>query len=288
MKFLGVTSSTVVAKATAGILFKAKSCVYILNSNANNALTVSGSATLAVSGCSVQVNSSSSSALNLSGNASVTASQILIHGGTNISGGATASPAPTTGAAVVTDPFASLPAPTYSGCDYTNESISSTTTTLNHGVYCGGLNISGGSSVTLNSGIYILNGGGLNISASTVNGSNVMFYNTGSSGHSAGSINISGSSNVTLSAPNSGTYMGITFFQDRAVTQGGTISSGTGNISGTYYFPNAAFTFSGSASGAATSAFVVDTLNISGNASLNNDPTGTVTGLGGSPVGLVQ
>ena len=47
----------------------------------------------------------------------------------------------------------------------------------------------------------------------------VMFYNTGVSGYTAAPITITGSASVVnMSAPTSGTYQGIAFFQDRSVT----------------------------------------------------------------------
>jgi hypothetical protein len=70
-----------------------------------------------------------------------------------------------------------------------------------------------------------------------------MFYNTATSGHTAGPITITVSGAVTLSAPTSGTYQGLAFFQDRSITYSSANSisdAGTGNITGTFYFPTAA------------------------------------------------
>jgi hypothetical protein len=89
-------------------------------------------------------------------------------------------PTPNTGVAVAPDPLAYLapPATAPYTCDYTNYSASSGTT-LSPGVYCGGINV-GNSTYTLNSGNYILVGGGLTTQStnSHISGTGVFFYNT--------------------------------------------------------------------------------------------------------------
>ena len=89
----------------------------------------------------------------------------------------------------------------------------------------------------LNPGIYYINGGGINMSGpSSISGSGVIIYNTG-----GGAINLSGTGNISLNPMTTGTYAGITIFQDRSNTASATLSGGS-NISntGTFYFPSAA------------------------------------------------
>ena len=83
--------------------------IFVLDPTAGGALSLSGNASINVAG-GVYVDSSSSSALSASGNASVKASVIDVHGGVQKSGNASFSPAPITGAAVLSDPLASLTA----------------------------------------------------------------------------------------------------------------------------------------------------------------------------------
>ena len=86
--------------------------IYILDATAGGALSLSGNATINVSG-SVVVDSSSSSAIKASGNAQVTAAAVLVAGGVSRSGNASVTktgPPGSTG-----DPLAGLTAPTYSG-----------------------------------------------------------------------------------------------------------------------------------------------------------------------------
>ena len=115
-----------------------------------------------------------------------------------------------------------------------------------------------------------------------------MFYNTATTGQTAGPIDISGSAVVNLIAPSSGTYQGIAFFQQHGLANGATISnSGTGNITGTYYFPDAPFAFTGNTATAVTAAFVASTITIGGSSSLTNDSTGKITGLAKTSVGVI-
>ena len=287
----GFTTATIAAQATAGLTtVPAASCVYILHPTASGALTSGGSSQLTATGCGVYVNSSSATALKMTGSSRITASALQVVGGTSIGGSASASPTATTGAPAITDPFATLPAPTFSGCNQTNYSISGGSATLSPGVFCGGISISSGATVTLNSGIYILDGGGLSVSnSSQLTGSNVMFYNTATGSHTIAPISLTGSSVTTLTAPASGTYRGVVFFQDRNLTYATANSvSGTADITGTYYFPTTSFSYSGNSSTAVKAAFVVNTLSMGGNSSIEQDGVGGVTGLARTTATLIQ
>ena len=130
----------------------------------------------------------------------------------------------------------------------------SSTRTLSPGVYNGGITLSGSSSVTLNPGVYYINGGGINTSgSSSISGNGVFIYNTG-----GGAINLSGTGSISLSPMTSGTYAGITVFQDRSSTTGATMS-GSGNMSntGTFYFPDATLTLSGTSGVTAVGAQII-------------------------------
>jgi hypothetical protein len=281
---LGLHGGLISARATGAVntVAGAGGCIYVL-APSGNSMNVSGSANV-FSNCGIYVDSTASNAFISSGGAKTTASAVDIVGNVNISGGSTITPTPTTGVSPVADPLAKLASPTFSGCHGgINKSISATTATLSPDTYCGGITISGGANVTFSAGDYILNGGGLNVSgSSTVTGVGVFFYNT-SSGYAFAPITISGAAGITLTAPTSGTYEGILFFQDRSISSSAasTLSGGsTANISGTVYVPTGQLYFSGGASTAPlTMALVCKELNVSGNAYLAKDPTGTLTGM---------
>lgn len=293
-RVIGFSKASASAIATGGIISTgAAACIYVLDPTLSHSMTVSGGSSFIKSDCGVYVNSSSSQALNVSGGATINTAVVDVVGGTDISGGSTVTPTPTTGVQAASDPLANLPEPTYSGCDHTSFTVSSATATLSPGVYCNGITITGTSTVTFNSGTYILNGGGFTSSSSgtSLSGSGVFFYNT-SNGYAYKPVILSGGTSVSLSAPTSGTYQGILFFQDRSITSSSqnAISGGsTGNLSGSIYMPSGQVVFSGgSTSGPLTLAIIAKDFTVSGASYLKKDTTGALTGISTSKTYLVQ
>jgi len=335
LQAIGFTTMYVGASATAGAISSgsgAAGCMYVLDHTASPGLYLNG-AKLAMD-CGIYINSSNSSnAFQLNSAAAylcfehpadsscestpvplnmVTGAKIdcsgcgcktdSYYGSQNPSNTVQCSD-PSYGAAVA-DPLASLPAPSYSGCNQTNYSWSNigTAPTLNPGVYCGGIKLTGGTTV-LNPGTYILNGGGIEIAGAntTVSGNGVFFYNT-SNGYTAGPLLMSGQPTVTLTAQTSGAYQGILFMQDHNVcpsTQhainGNTNIKYNGTIylhctSSSYVAQNMLYT--GESTSGYYSALVADTIQINGMSNLVLDPTGgqnTGIGLsGGNKPFLIQ
>src|SRR5206468_3426518 len=193
---------------------------------ATNGFTNGGASVTAT--CGIVDDSSSSNAMNSSGgSSSVTATSIAVTG--NVTG-CCYSPTPQTGVPPEPDPFAQRAAPVFSGCDYTKFKVTGGTKILTPGVYCDGIDITGGSTVTFSPGLYVLNGGGLSVSGnSTLNGTGVTFYNTASGSNAYKPVSISGGTIGTLSAPTRGPMEAMLFFQDRAIrsSQTNTISGGS-------------------------------------------------------------
>ena len=154
--------------------------------------------------------------------------------------------------------------------------------TLSPGVYCNGITISGSdSTVTFQPGTYVLKGGGLLFSGSSnvYNGSGVLFYNTeqGSQGNFA-DIDLSGSNSIFgLSAPTSGTYAGVLFFQDpsqfsaAAGVKFKVAGDVTTNLDGTIYLPDHEVEYSGTSSQSQTcpTKIISRIVRFSGSANLN-------------------
>ena len=262
------------------------SCIYVLDPNASDAMQVKGTASISTN-CPVYIDSSSASALRKTGAGDINATVDIVGNYSQVGSGSI-TPAPNTGKTSVADPLASLPVPTFSGCDQTNYSTSSTVT-LNPGVYCGGISITGSGTVTLNPGIYIMNGGGFSLAGSAdLTGSHVMIYNTATAGHTIGAISIAGSGTLTLSAPNSGTYEGVLIFQDRTQSVGGSVNgSNTSVVTGTLYLPDANITYTGTTTAQYT-ALVADTVTMVGTSSFKSDTNGTFTGLSVARAVLLQ
>ncbi len=279
--FLSGSGTTSVAPAAS---------IYVLNSTASGALTISGSAAINVPGV-VDVDSNSSSALVANGNVVVTAASIQVVGNYTASGKAKFTPIPTTGAASVADPFASLAFPSVSGSSNGAVNLSgSASQTINPGIYSS-ISVSGNATLTMNAGTYVIEGGGLTISGNANvkgTGTGVLIYNAGtnypSAGGTFGAINIGGNGTMSLSGPTTGPDAGFVIFQSRDNTQAMTLSgSEVAGLNGSIYAPAAALTLSGNAT--LKEALVVKTMTVSGNAIFNNV---TLSDAGGTAYGPAQ
>jgi hypothetical protein len=267
MKVMGITSEQVTARAV-GHYGSSKNCVYALSPSASDAILNNGSGTIHMS-CGIVDDSSASQALLNNGSGSITSSGTMVVGGYENNGSGSISPKPTTGVPPQPDPLGYLSEPTVGSCNYNNEVINgSQTATLSQGVYCNGILINGSNTVTFNSGTYIINGGSFTVNGSnTITGNNVTFYLTGGA-----SVTFNGSSGVTLTAPTSGTYEGILFFQDRTDSASATINgANVGNMAGALYFPDAQITYNGSGPDTAYSIVVAKTVLFNGSATVNDD-----------------
>lgn len=163
----------------------------------------------------------------------------------------------------IVDPYAGLGTPAPGTCSYTNyQEPSGSNLTLSPGTYCGGLSVTSKSNVYFTAGTYYIANGDLvissdnNVSCSNcTSGAGVTFVLTQTTGNNSdiGGVNISSQNNITLNAPNSGTYEGVLFYQDRRVAAGTMSSSSkiftlsslnSATLAGAVYFPNNAINIS--------------------------------------------
>jgi hypothetical protein len=242
--------------------------VMLLAPNANGAYTAGGNASLTVVDAALVVNSTSPIAFN-NGGGTVQASSFQIAGGYT-STGPMIGPI-TTGVSPMADPLRSLPVPQI--LDYPVRSVAplylggTSSTTLQPGVYQGGIHLSDSANVTLLPGVYIFDAGTLDVgSSANLTGNGVMIYFTN---FLPDEITINGSGNVTLSPPTSGLYQGVCIFQDRQSNQ--TIyllGGGAMQVTGVIYAPAAQMQLSGTANGNTVGGgFIVSSMVFWGNAS---------------------
>jgi len=258
---LGHRTAAVSAMATAWSQgFNGTACIYQLDPSAKPGFEISSNSHVEAS-CGVVVNSTmgpsqgceslvmgSGSSLTASGASIVVASSC-----TKISG-STISPAPVLNYNQTPDPLAAIPPPEVGGCNHTDRKVDSGTVTLNPGVYCKGLIITGSTTrVTLNPGTYIMRGGGFNVeSGATATGDGVLVYNTcnlsggctTANQSDAKPIQIHSGTKVTMTAPAAGRQRGILFFVDRQMENKGDnriASDAHSMFDGALYFPTPQF-----------------------------------------------
>jgi hypothetical protein len=274
MKVMGITTETVTARAVAywgtGL---AKSCVFTLGNPGSGiqGIAVSGTPTLNAPNCGIDDNGSF---LTNGKKLDVNAGSIGVHGtdtnnggGTVTCSGSTAS-CPVTGIAPVGDPLGYLTPPCSSCTTTTNLSIS-TNQTINGGNY-NSISITGGTTTVC--GTIVVGGGGLTINGNsnvTTCAGGVTFYIT-----NGGSVKINGTGSVQMTAPTSGSYAAILFFQDPNDTSAAVINgTSSSSFQGALYFPKASLDFSGTGttfnSGAQYTVIVSDALVVKGTATVN-------------------
>jgi hypothetical protein len=135
----------------------------------------------------------------------------------------------------------------HSGNTLNISSVPATGMTLSPGVYVKGISISapGPGTITLQPGIYYMDGGGFRLTGSAnVVGNGVMIYNAPQS--TGDVVTITGTGSVTLTPPTTGLYQGFTIFQDRTSTAPISVTGkGSMNISGTFYAASAKLDITG-------------------------------------------
>jgi Flp pilus assembly protein TadG len=277
----GAGNMSATATATARGIMSNAAAIIVLAPSGSNAFTVTGNGGVNTNGGSIVVNSSDSKAATITGSESVYASEIDVVGNYSTSGSGAFVTAPVannikTGVTATPDPLSGLPVPNPSSLTsqtYTGQ------TTLQPGYYSSGISFSGSSgTITLQSGIYYINGGFGDTGNANIVGTGVMIYNASQS------FSITGNGNVTLSPMSSGTYAGITIFHNRTSNADVSITgNGNLNITGTIYAADAKLTVTGNGS-TVGSRTISNTLVVTGNGSLNMSSTNR----GITQIGLVR
>jgi hypothetical protein len=149
---------------------------------------------------------------------------------------------------------------------------SSGTYTLWPGVYKGGIAVAapGPGLITLEPGIYYMQGGGFSNSGSiNMVGNGVMIYNAPV--QTSDQIKLTGTGSLTLTPPTSGPYQGMTLFQERTSTAVVTVTgNGSMNITGATYAAKAEMDITGQGgSNNVASMIVVNNMKVTGQGAIN-------------------
>lgn len=207
---IGISSLDVSVSAIAGR--GRVPCVLTLESSGKDSMQIRSDGALETIQCGVQVNSNSGGALNVGNNAELISDDICVGGTANIKASATVPTSPREYCPGRPDPLANVPLPGFGACDHHDIEYWSVTQTISPGVYCGGVEISQKSNVTLSPGLYVIKDGPLLVEkGSIISGSGVTIVLTGNDTY----LWFSQASTINLSAPTSGPTEGILLFQDR-------------------------------------------------------------------------
>jgi Flp pilus assembly protein TadG len=284
-------------------------CVVALDSGNVGDLFNNGNTQLNLTSCDLYVNSSANSngnyALNTLNNASISAQNIFVVGGVdpNANITTTGSTYSADGLAPINDPYANVAGPTIPGSCPNGVATSYNNTSLNPGLYCGGLTLKG--TIMLSPGVYVIEGTAGNSQftdsgQANVTGNNVLIYLTGDTPAHCTTMNFSGpQSSLTLTPPQDGSaYQGIAIYQDHMCTQNpnsnaNQIGGGAAiSITGVIYFPEQNLTFNGGTStgGPQCEEIVALTLTFHGNSQFQSNCTGVsgVAQIGAIPAQLVE
>ena len=279
MPLLGVTRRTVTARAVGTNVSSGagpnSGCLYALGPPGSSieGVNINGNATINAPTCGIADNGN----YNTKGNAlTVNASTFGVSGSANVSGpGGTVTctsrqtPCPIYNMPAAADPLAYLKPPAVG-------TPVAWSVNAPPGTYKG-ISITGNGTVNFPAGIYVLTGDFTCHGTPTITGTGVMFYFT-----NGATFSCSGNDTVQFSAPTSGPYAGIVFYQDPNDTNGPSVGGNTGTFyNGILYFPKSQITFFGNNTSIATGIVVADAIALSGH------PTVNLQGTAGLPAGVV-
>lgn len=231
-------------------------CVVALASGDVTGLTVTGTGTVNISGCDVYVDASwtknNKGAVDVSSNkASLTVENLNVVGtvnGNGVNGNVN------TGVKPLGDPYADVPFPSKTGCDYSWGSIPSTVKAVGPvTTICGGMSVTNAAtSVVFDTSALGPDGGvflfqdtwGLTVqggSVTSIGGVTLAFANGGYPKFTGGT--------VSITAPTSGTYAGLAIMADRNNTSTFTLNGGSQQtITGAIYIPAGTVQYAGNSS----------------------------------------
>lgn len=283
--------TTVLARSVALVGTPGTGCVLALDGASVDDIFNNGNVTINLEHCDIYDNSPSSGALTVVGNASISANGAYIVGNYSTSGQGTLTTTPTSQggdgtnvnwSAPIPDPYAAdlaaLNAPT--ACAFNNQSyqggVNIDATTFTDGqVFCGGLSITGNSTVTFPHGVFYISNGSLSVAGnSTLNAPNgTTFVLTGSS-----TLSFAGGATINVVADQAGPFPGVAFAVASPSGSGANSFQGgpTMNILGAVYSPNNAVQWAGGSdtTGSPCTQIVALTIAFKGNAVLGSNCAG--------------
>ncbi|MDF1600557.1 pilus assembly protein TadG-related protein [Mesorhizobium sp. YIM 152430] len=244
-------------------------CILALNRTAASAVKIQGSTEVSMAHCVLAANSSAEGAISRGGAAKIKAECVTTVGTVNGFGSSLADlecEAPLERRWQSTDPMRDVTIPSYTNCQKavgTGKAKS-----LKPGTYCGE-RISG--EVVMEPGTYILRGGSISLNGNgSLTAPGVTIFLLDDAAMSIGANQI-----VQLSPPTSGTYKGISVYQEQGNRNAMQILGTSGSaVSGIIYAPSAHVQFAGNATANAAPEclrIIADTIEMTGNSTFESD-----------------
>jgi hypothetical protein len=268
----------VAARAVAvGGWVPAKVGILLLDPSSSGSFYDNGGGTVTVAGVPIIVDSNSPTAMVAVGGATVVAGEFDVTGVPGQSGSGVFTGTLYNGVPPTPDPLRYIPEPdpasmTQQSTKNNGLHISGGNKTIQPGVYSGGIQVTGNGSLTMQPGIYYMDGGGFNFSGQgNLDAEGVMIVNNPSQNSDTISISGSPGASIVLTPMTTGPYEGISLWQTR--TSSNTISisgNGSSTISGTFYAQHGTLSISGNGGSDVLGAqYISYDLKVSGNAGYN-------------------
>ena len=288
LMFTGLLLSTAPTVQTRAVANSATGsmCVMALDTTGKTAIDsvdLGGGTTVNMPNCDLYNDSPVANSTGMSGSSSLGLRNMFLSGGLSVGNNATlnVSGSLKTYVTPMPNPYSGLTIPSYSGCsssDVKNNTIKPPVGNVT--VYCGGISLNSGTTLSLAAGTYILDQGGLQVNGgATLTGTGVTIILTSSTGSNYGSVKLNGGANINLTAPTSGATIGtpgVAIWVDPKAPMATDKFNGgsTENITGAIYAPTGQVEYTGGASTTTGCTQIVAlTVTFTGNANFGNSCT---------------
>jgi hypothetical protein len=237
---LGVTVLSTASGGTTSTTTSNSVCILLLSPSASQSLLTNSGANISGPNCEIDVSSTANPVAIFNSGIDINVEKVCLHGSNYIKNGGTVTNL-NAGCSTASNPYVGkLPAPASTACTVSNGNYNGGTVTLSPGVYCGWFNFNSAPTVTLQPGVYVISGGGWNVDGGKWSGQGVTFYFADTS-----YIQFNSGMNMTLSAPTTGTYAGILFYEKDGLSNSNFVfdDSVAENLTGLIYLPSRNLTF---------------------------------------------
>jgi hypothetical protein len=243
LKLIGMDSIKLSVTATAlrSAAQTAAPCIYVLDPNGSQALLVNSGAQINAPGCEIAVKSNGTPAGMFNSGSKLDFKRVCMQGA-KVTQNSTVVANLALNCSSAADPYAGqLPTPASSACTFSNGNYNNATVNLTPGVYCGWFNFNNSSArVNFAPGVYVIKNGGWNVNGGTWTGKGVTFYFADTS-----KIQFNSGISATLSAPTSGTYKDLLFYEAANLPKSDFIfnDSVANNLTGVIWLPSRTVTW---------------------------------------------